>query len=76
MFVRGELRKDYAAVQAGLSLSVSNAQTEGQITRLKLLKRMSYGRAGLELLRHRVLYREPPLPVRSRKAQAATQRAA
>ena len=76
MFVRGEFTEGLCGRESGLSLSVSNAQTEGQITRLKLLKRMSYGRAGLELLRHRVLYREPPLPVRSRKAQAATQRAA
>jgi hypothetical protein len=54
----------------------SNGQTEGQITRLKLLKRMSYGRAGLELLRKRVLYREPPFPVRSRTAKAMIQQAA
>lgn len=70
------LRKDKAAVQAGLSLPYSNGQTEGQITRLKLLKRMSYGRAGLDLLRHRVLYREPPLPIRSRKANEVTHQAA
>jgi transposase len=70
------LRKDYRAVKAGLSLLYSNGQTEGQITRLKLLKRMSYGRAGLELLRHRVLYREPPLPVHSRKSKVGAQLAA
>jgi transposase len=32
-------------------------QVEGQIHRLKLLKRQSYGRAGFDLLRHRVLAR-------------------
>ncbi len=70
------LRKDQAAVKAGLTSPQSNGQTEGQITRLKLLKRMSYGRAGLELLRKRVLYREPPFPVRSRKSRALTLQAA
>ncbi|QHV96546.1 hypothetical protein GJR95_16670 [Spirosoma endbachense] len=32
-------------------------QTEGQVTRLKLIKRQMYGRANLDLLRQRVLYR-------------------
>jgi len=44
-----------AAVQAGLTLAWSNGQTEGQVHRLKLLKRQSYGRAGFDLLRRRVL---------------------
>jgi hypothetical protein len=40
------------------SLSVfSSGQTEGQITRLKLLKRSMYGRAKFDLLRRRVLHR-------------------
>ena len=51
------LRADYAAVKAGLTLHWSNGQTEGQINRLKLLKRQMYGRAGFELLRRRVLHR-------------------
>jgi len=37
------LQRDEAAVQAALSVSWSNGQTEGQITRLKLIKR--FGRA-------------------------------
>lgn len=49
------LKEDYAAVRAGLTLAVSNGQTEGQINRLKMLKRQMYGRAGLALLRHRFL---------------------
>jgi transposase len=49
------LLKDKAAVQAGLTLCWSNGQVEGQIHRLKLLKRQMYGRAGFELLRRRVL---------------------
>lgn len=47
------LKEDYAAVKAGLMLAVSNGQTEGQINRLKMLKRQMYGRAGLALLERR-----------------------
>jgi len=53
-FARG-LREDLAAVTAGLTLPWSNGPVEGQITRLKLLKRQGYGRAGFTLLRQRVL---------------------
>jgi transposase len=49
------LRQDYAAVHAALSLPWSNGQTEGQVNRLKLIKRQMYGRAHLDLLRLRVL---------------------
>ncbi|MBD1842163.1 transposase [Cyanobacteria bacterium FACHB-63] len=49
------LNDDYAAVRAGLTLAVSNGQTEGQINRLKMIKRQMYGRAGLALLRQRFL---------------------
>ena len=51
------LKRDYAAVKMALSVSWSQGQVEGQITRLKLLKRQMYGRARLELLRSRVLRR-------------------
>lgn len=51
------LQADYAAVPAALEYSWSNGQVEGQINRLKLLKRQMYGRAKLDLLRKRVLYR-------------------
>lgn len=50
------LRRDYAAVRAGLSRPESNGQVEGQITRLKLLKRQMYGRAEFDVLRLRVLH--------------------
>jgi transposase len=53
-FARG-LRDDLAAVTAGLTLEWSNGATEGQIHRLKLMKRQGYGRAGFALLRQRVL---------------------
>ncbi len=49
------LRDDYAAVQAGLTLIHSNGQTEGQINKLKLLKRSMYGRGKPDLLRQRLL---------------------
>lgn len=52
-----KLRADLAAVQAGLTLRWSNGQTEGQVNRLKLLKRQGYGRAKVDLLRKRVLAR-------------------
>lgn len=51
----GGLVRDLAAVQAALSLPWSTGPVEGQISRLKTIKRTMYGRAGFELLRHRVL---------------------
>ncbi len=60
------LRRDDAAVKAGLTLPYSNGQTEAQIQRLKLLKRAMYGQADFELLRTRVLHRDAPLPVKRR----------
>jgi transposase len=53
-FVMG-LRRDQAAVEAALSSVWSNGQTEGQVNRLKCLKRQMYGRAKLDLLRKRFL---------------------
>jgi len=51
------MKRDQAAIQAALTYAWSQGQTEGQITRLKLIKRQAYGRAGFDLLRHRVLTR-------------------
>jgi len=45
---------DLAAVRAALTEPWSNGQTEGQITKLKLVKRQMYGRARLDLLRARL----------------------
>jgi len=53
-FVAG-LRTDLEAVTAGLTLHWSSGQVEGTINRIKMLKRQMYGRAGLDLLRKRVL---------------------
>ncbi len=51
------VERDKAAVQAGLTLQINNGQVEGQVTRIKLIKRMMYGKAGFALLRQRVLHR-------------------
>jgi transposase len=50
-----KLVQDQSAVEAALTQPHSQGQTEGQITRLKLLKRTMYGRANFELLRQRFL---------------------
>lgn len=50
------LERDKAAVLAGLTLPWSNGPTEGHVNRLKLIKRMMYGRAEFPLLRQRVLH--------------------
>jgi transposase len=49
------LKKDYAAVRAGLTESWSTGPVEGFIHKLKLIKRQGYGRANLDLLRARAL---------------------
>ena len=49
------LRQDEAAVRAALTLPWSSGQVEGQVTRLNLVKRQSYGRAKLDLLKARMV---------------------
>jgi transposase len=53
-FAQG-LQEDLAAITAGLTLPGSNGPVEGHSNRLKLLKRQGYGRAGVSLLRQRVM---------------------
>lgn len=53
-FVRN-LRRDLDAVRNGLTLPHSSGAVEGNINRLKMIKRQMFGRAGLDLLRKRVL---------------------
>ena len=65
------LGRDLAAVRNAISTTWSNGQTEGQINRLKTLKRSMYGRAGVDLLRARMLPYAPttqcePDPLNSR----------
>jgi transposase len=52
----GGLRLDRAAVDAMLTTDLTNGQTEGQVNRLKMIKRAMYGRAKFDLLRQRVLH--------------------
>jgi transposase len=47
--------KDKAAINAAITTFWSNGQTEGQITKLKLVKRQMYGRAKLDLLQARLI---------------------
>jgi transposase len=49
------LQKDMTAVSAAVESAWSNGQVEGQINRLKTIKRQMYGRAGLPLLKARIL---------------------
>lgn len=50
------LERDLEAAKAALTLPWSQGHVEGQVHRLKLIKRQMYGRAGFELLRLRVLH--------------------
>ena len=54
-FAQG-LKEDYDAVKNAITLGWSNGQVEGQVNRLKLIKRQMYGRANFEFLKTRVLY--------------------
>ena len=53
-FVR-TLKQDLSAVESAVREPWSNGPVEGQLNRLKMLKRQMYGRAGIELLRARLL---------------------
>jgi transposase len=59
------LQEDYKAVKAGVTVPWSTSPVEGHINRLKMVKRQMFGRARLDLLRHRFL-RAP----RERQARA------
>ncbi len=50
------VEKDKDAVRNGLTWSINNGRVEGHVTKLKLIKRQGYGRAGFPLLRKRVLH--------------------
>jgi transposase len=50
------IKRDKKAVLAGLTLPHNNGVVEGKVNKLKLIKRMMFGRAGFPLLRQRVLH--------------------
>ena len=52
------VQPDKDAVLAGLTLHWSNGPVEGQVNRLKLIKRSMYGQADLNLLKLRVLHHD------------------
>ena len=56
------LTRDIEAVKHAIAEPWSSGQAEGQINRLKTLKRAMYGRASIELLRARKLPLEPGAP--------------
>ncbi|WP_188915473.1 transposase [Salinarimonas ramus] len=49
------ISKNLAAVRAAIANPWSNGQTEGQVNRLKLVKRQMYGRAKIDLLETRLI---------------------
>ncbi len=53
-FVKGLIR-DFEAVKVAIINKGNNGQTEGNVNRLKNIKRQMYGRAGFELLRRKVV---------------------
>jgi hypothetical protein len=62
------LQKDLSAVLAAVETRWSNGQVEGQINRLKMIKRQMYGRANFTLLRSRVLPYTPAAPFEVQRA--------
>ena len=54
LFAAG-LEVDRSAMRTALTKNLSSGEAEGQLNRLELLKRQSYGRASFDLLRRRVL---------------------
>src|SRR4029077_695276 len=67
------LYDDYAAVKAGVTLPRSSGPVEGHINRLKMLKRQMFGRAHLDLLRHRFLLAPRPLPIQAARPREPAQ---
>lgn len=51
------IKKDLSAVKSAIESPWSNGQTEGQVNRLKMIKRQMYGRAKIDLLRKRLIYK-------------------
>jgi transposase len=56
------IQRDIEAVKNALTIPWSNSQCEGQICRVKLIKRAGYGRAKVDLLRQRILHRSIQYP--------------
>ena len=63
------IQADRIAVEAAFVLPWSNGQLEGQVGRVKLIKRQGYGRAKFDLLRRRVLLSGQKKPGARRHAE-------
>lgn len=49
------LKKDYQAVRNTIRLNITNGITEGFVNKLKAVKRTMYGRAGINLLKRKLV---------------------
>ena len=69
-FTRG-LDLDIQAATSAVTLPFHNGRTEGVNTRTKMIKRQMYGRAGFDLLRHRILlsWHHAPSPPELRQSR-------
>jgi transposase len=50
------VRRDLSAIKNALPTPWTTSPVEGQISKLKMIKRTMYGRAGFQLLRARILH--------------------
>ena len=53
-FITG-IEKDIEAIRNGIKYSYNNGLAEGSVNKIKLIKRIMYGRCSFELLRKKVL---------------------
>lgn len=54
VFIIG-IKRDYQAVRNTIRLNITNGITEGFVNKLKVVKRSMYGRAGLELMKNKLV---------------------
>lgn len=47
--------RDFQAVRNTIKLGITNGITEGYVNKLKAIKRNMYGRAGIELLKNKIV---------------------
>ena len=56
-FING-IKKDLTAVKNGIIYSYNNGSAEGSVNKIKVIKRIMYGRNSFELLKAKVLFGE------------------
>ena len=56
-FING-IKRDFEAVKNGIALRYNNGLAEGSINKLKVIKRIMYGRSNYPLLRNKILLKE------------------